>query len=109
MAQGRRTAHTATCQVSARGKEAGLEQIRNSFEVLRQPVIDLTQIHSLCDWETPNWAKEIDCESWGQFFLKYVLSHPAVTCVIPATASPKHMSDSLGAGRGKLPDEKLRT
>jgi len=183
-------------KVSARGQAAGLEQIRNSFEALRRPVVDLMQIHSLSDWEThsptlrqmkaqgkfryigithsrtsahgevesvmrkekwdwvqinysiqtraaeerllplaqeqgiavmvnrpfedgaifervagkslPDWAKDIDCQSWGQFFLKFVLSHPAITCVIPATAKPKHMSDNLGAGFGKLPDEKMR-
>lgn len=183
-------------KVSAPGQEAGLEQIRNSFAVLRAPVIDLMQIHSLRDWRThsatlrdlkaqgkfryigithssvsahdelesvmraqkwdwvqlnysiqtraaedrllplaadrgvavmvnrafedgaifqrvarnplPDWSKDIDCESWGQFFLKFVLSHPAVTCVIPATANPTHMSDNLDAGSGRLPDEKLR-
>lgn len=184
-------------KVSARGKDAGLEQIRRSFEVLRRPVIDLMQIHSLSDWQThsatlrdikaqgkfryigithsrtsahtelesvlradkwdwvqlnysietraaedrllplaaekgvavmvnrpfedgaifqrvankplPEWAEDIGCATWGQFFLKYVLSHPAVTCVIPATAKPKHMTDNLAAGKGPLPDAKLRT
>jgi len=184
-------------KVSARGKDAGLEQIRNSFKVLRRDVIDLMQIHSLSDWQThsatlrdmkgqgkfryigithsstsahaelesvlradkwdwvqlnysietraaedrllplaaekgvavmvnrpfedgaifervsgkplPDWAKDFDCASWGQYFLKYELSHPAVTCVIPATARPKHMADNLAAGKGRLPDAKLRT
>lgn len=183
-------------KVSARGKDAGLEQIRHSFEVLRRPVIDLMQIHSLNDWQThsatlremksggkfryigithsstsahadletvlraekwdwvqlnysietraaenrllplaeekgvavmvnrafedgaifkrvsgkslPDWAKDFDCTSWGQYFLKYALSHPAVTCVIPATANPKHMADNLAAGKGRLPDAKTR-
>jgi len=183
-------------KVSARGKEAGLEQTRNSFKVLRRDVLDLMQIHSLSDWQThsatlremkgqgkfryigithsstsahgeletvlradkwdwvqlnysietrdaedrllplaeekgvavmvnrafedgaifervsgkplPDWAKDFDCASWGQYFLKYVLSHPAVTCVIPATAKPKHMADNLAAGKGRLPDAKLR-
>lgn len=184
-------------KVSARGKEASLEQLRHSFEVLRRPVIDLMQIHSLSDWQThsatlremkgqgkfryigithsrtsshpelesalraekwdwvqlnysietrdaedrllplaeekgvavmvnrpfedgaifervsgkplPEWAKDIDCATWGQFILKYVLSHPAVTCVIPATANPKHVADNLAAGKGRLPDAKTRT
>ena len=52
----------------------------------------------------PPWAAEFDCASWGQFFLKFILSHPAVTCVIPGTSKPKHMADNLGAGRGRLPD-----
>jgi len=56
----------------------------------------------------PSWATEFDCASWAQFFLKYVLSHPAVTCAIPATGKPKHLADNMGAGYGKLPDEKTR-
>ena len=56
----------------------------------------------------PSWAAEFDCTSWAQFFLKYVVSHPAVTCVIPATGKPKHLIDNMGAGYGKLPDEKTR-
>lgn len=56
----------------------------------------------------PQWAKEFDCNSWGQFFLKYILGNEAVTCVIPGTDNPKHMVDNLGAGLGKLPDEALR-
>jgi aryl-alcohol dehydrogenase-like predicted oxidoreductase len=56
----------------------------------------------------PQWAADIGCTSWAQFFLKYVLSHPAVTCVIPATAKPEHMADNLQAGRGTLPEENWR-
>lgn len=59
--------------------------------------------------ELPAWASEFDCKSWAQFFLKYILAHPAVTCVIPATSKPKHLADNLGAGAGRLPDEKTRT
>lgn len=55
----------------------------------------------------PGWATEF-AESWGQFFLKYIVSHPAVTCVIPATTSPQHMLDNAGAGTGPLPDEATR-
>jgi diketogulonate reductase-like aldo/keto reductase len=58
--------------------------------------------------DLPGWAAEFDCKSWAQFFLKYILSHPAVTCVIPATSKPKHMSDNVGAGYGKLPDDATR-
>jgi aryl-alcohol dehydrogenase-like predicted oxidoreductase len=56
----------------------------------------------------PEWASEFDCASWGQFFLKYVISHPAVTCVIPATSKVKHLVDNMGAGRGRLPDATMR-
>ncbi len=56
----------------------------------------------------PPWAAEIDCTSWAQFFLKFIVSHPAVTCVIPATAKPHHMSDNVKGGIGRLPDAKMR-
>jgi diketogulonate reductase-like aldo/keto reductase len=56
----------------------------------------------------PEWAADIDCTSWGQIFLKYVFSHPAVTCAIPATGKLKHLQDNLAAARGRLPDAKLR-
>ena len=57
----------------------------------------------------PDWAKEIDCENWAQFFLKFVVSHPAVTCAIPATSQVAHMHENMGAAYGKLPDKELRT
>jgi diketogulonate reductase-like aldo/keto reductase len=57
--------------------------------------------------ELPGWAEEF-AESWGQFFLKFIISHPAVTCVIPATSKPHHMQDNLGAGFGQLPDAAIR-
>jgi diketogulonate reductase-like aldo/keto reductase len=53
----------------------------------------------------PDWAREFDCTSWAQLFLKYVLAEPTVTCVIPATRNPEHMEDNLGAGFGRLPDQ----
>ena len=56
----------------------------------------------------PEWAKEFDCESWAQFFLKYIVSHPAITCVIPATSKPGHARDNLKAGYGRMPDEATR-
>ena len=56
----------------------------------------------------PGWAADIDCASWGQFFLKFIAAHPAVTCIIPATSKLKHMVDNMGAGYGRLPDESTR-
>jgi aryl-alcohol dehydrogenase-like predicted oxidoreductase len=56
----------------------------------------------------PGWAAELGIASWGQYFLKYAISHPAVTCVIPATSKAKHMLDNAGAGQGPLPDERQR-
>jgi diketogulonate reductase-like aldo/keto reductase len=56
----------------------------------------------------PDWAREFDCTSWGQLFLKYILAERAVTCVIPATGNPDHMKDNLAAGFGCLPDARQR-
>jgi aryl-alcohol dehydrogenase-like predicted oxidoreductase len=56
----------------------------------------------------PDWAAEFDCTSWGQFFLKYLLGHPAVTCVIPGTSRADHMKDNAKAGMGRLPDAAMR-
>ncbi|MFN0314216.1 MAG: aldo/keto reductase [Burkholderiales bacterium] len=58
--------------------------------------------------EVPPWAAEFDCASWAQFFLKYIVAHPALTCVIPATSKPHHMADNMGAGFGKMPDATQR-
>ncbi|MGH7932759.1 MAG: aldo/keto reductase [Candidatus Binataceae bacterium] len=178
------------------GREAGIQQMRRSAELLRTAAIDLIQIHNLLDWRTqlstlrqmkergqvryigithhtaaalpaladviqheqidfvqlaysidsrdaekrvlplaadrrvgvivnrpfgggglfgrvrgralPPWAAEFDCTSWAQFFLKFIVSNPAVTCVIPATADPGHLSDNLAAGYGRPPDAAQR-
>ena len=58
--------------------------------------------------ELPALAAELDCSSWGQFYLKYILGHPAVTCIIPATASVHHMVDNMRANFGRLPDARQR-
>jgi aryl-alcohol dehydrogenase-like predicted oxidoreductase len=56
----------------------------------------------------PAWAAELDCASWAQFFLKYVVSHPAVTCAVPGMARPEYVEDNLGAARGRLPEASMR-
>lgn len=56
----------------------------------------------------PAWAPEIDCANWAQVFLKFVVSHPAVTCAIPATTNPVHMRENIGMLAGRLPDAALR-
>jgi aryl-alcohol dehydrogenase-like predicted oxidoreductase len=60
------------------------------------------------DRPLPDWAKEFDAATWAQFFLKFVVSHPAVTVVTPATSQAKNMLDNLGGGVGRLPDEAMR-
>jgi aryl-alcohol dehydrogenase-like predicted oxidoreductase len=56
----------------------------------------------------PGWAKEVGATAWSQLFLKFILAHPAVTAVLPATADPRHLAENVGAGQGPLPDEGLR-
>jgi diketogulonate reductase-like aldo/keto reductase len=178
------------------GKHAGIQQMQDSMQKMRRPVMDLVQIHNLVDWQTqlttlrewkaaariryigithyqtsfhaqleqilqqekvdfvqfnysiatrhaektllpvamnqgvaviineplekgklfakvrerplPEWASEYDIKNWAEFFLKYIISHPAVTCVIPASSNPRHVSDNLVAGKGIMPDNKGR-
>lgn len=83
-------------------QEAGIAVIVN------RPFAQASLFSRVRGKEVPAWAAEFDCKSWGQFFLKYMISHPAVTCVIPATAKPQHLLDNMMAGVGRLPDEVTR-
>ena len=56
----------------------------------------------------PDWVTEFDCKCWAQFLLKWILANEAVTCAIPATGNVRHLEDNMAAGRGRLPDEKMR-
>jgi aryl-alcohol dehydrogenase-like predicted oxidoreductase len=56
----------------------------------------------------PEWAGEFDCRTWAQFFLKYIVSHPAVTCAVPGMAKAEYVRDNLGAARGRLPEAAMR-
>jgi diketogulonate reductase-like aldo/keto reductase len=56
----------------------------------------------------PPWAAELGIQSWAQYFLKWIVSHPAITCAIPGTGNPQHMKDNLAAGQGLLPDAAAR-
>jgi diketogulonate reductase-like aldo/keto reductase len=75
--------------------------------LINRPFQTGTLFRAVSGIEIPDWAKEF-AASWGQFFLKFIISHPAVTCVIPATSKTKHMIDNLGAGTGILPDKAMR-
>jgi diketogulonate reductase-like aldo/keto reductase len=67
-------------------------------------LIDHVRRHPL-----PAWARETDCANWAQFLLKFIVSHPAVTCAIPATSVVAHVRENMGAATGRLPDEAMRT
>lgn len=65
-------------------------------------------LRSLRNRPLPPWSKEIDCTSWPQLLLKFVASHPSITCAIPGTGSPEHMTDNARAGSGVMPDATMR-
>jgi aryl-alcohol dehydrogenase-like predicted oxidoreductase len=65
-------------------------------------------LHQAQTRQLPDWAADIDVTSWSQFLLKYVISHPAVTCAIPGSTKVAHLEDNQHAARGRLPDESMR-
>lgn len=85
-----------------------LAQETGTAVIINRPFAQASLFSRVRGKEVPAWAAEFDCRSWGQFFLKYILGHPAVTCVIPATSKPKHLVDNMGAGVGRLPDMAMR-
>jgi diketogulonate reductase-like aldo/keto reductase len=82
--------------------ERGLAVLANR-PFRRKQLFSLFERHPL-----PGWAAEIDCANWAQFLLKFIVSHPAVTCAIPATSRLDHMAENMGALYGRLPDAALR-
>ena len=76
--------------------------------LVNQPFGGGRLLRSLADVPLPGWAADIDCATWAQVLLKYVVGHPAVTCAIPGTAKPSHMVDNCRAGTGVLPDAAMR-
>jgi len=76
--------------------------------IINRPFAQASLFSRVRGKEVPAWAAEFDCTSWAQFFLKYIIGHPAVTCVIPATGKPQHLTDNMSAGMGKIPDESAR-
>jgi len=81
---------------------------RGMAVLVNQPFGGGGLIRKLGSRPLPAWAGEIGCVSWAQILLKFVLGHPAVTCVIPGTGRPEHMKDNVRAGFGIIPDETMR-
>jgi len=81
---------------------------RGLATLINRPYQRGSLFHKVKGRPLPDWAAEIDCASWGQFFLKFIASHPDVTCIIPATSKLKHMVDNMAAGYGRMPDAAMR-
>lgn len=75
---------------------------------INRPFINGEYFSLVAGHEVPEWASEFDCDNWAAFSIKFILSHPAVTCVLTETANPKHATQNLSAGFGRLPDEATR-
>jgi len=76
--------------------------------IVNRPFQQGALLRRLARHPLPSWAAEIDCSSWAQFALKFVISHPAVTCAIPATTSVAHVLENMDAAAGRLPDQTMR-
>jgi diketogulonate reductase-like aldo/keto reductase len=76
--------------------------------IINRPFAEGSLFRKVRGKELPPWAAELGISSWAQYFLKWIVGHPAVTCAIPGTGKPEHMRDNLAAGAGALPDGKTR-
>ena len=85
-----------------------LARERGIAVLVNRPFRQGALLHQLQRHPLPLWASEIDCVNWAQFALKFVVSHPAVTCAIPATSSVAHVRENMGAAFGRMPDEAFR-
>lgn len=94
---------------NAEKKLLPLAQEKKVAVLINQPFESGSLFRQVKGKPLPAWAKEFDCHSWAQFFLKFILAQPAVTCVIPGTSKPHHMRDNMGAGLGSLPTQKHLT
>jgi diketogulonate reductase-like aldo/keto reductase len=81
---------------------------RGMAVLVNRPYAEGALFRSVRGRPLPPWAADLGCRSWGQFFLKWILGHPAVTSVIPATSQPAHLEDNMQAGTGPVPDDGMR-
>jgi diketogulonate reductase-like aldo/keto reductase len=84
------------------GRELGIAVIAN------RPFQEGALLKRLAKHPLPAWAQEIECKSWAQFVLKFIVSHPSVTCAIPATTRVDHVKENMAAAQGPVPDEAMR-
>jgi len=95
----------------ARGGAASLLPLaaeRGVAVLVNRPFEDGALLVAVRHKPLPAWAADVDAASWGQLALKFIASHPAVTCIIPATGKLAHLEDNLTGGRGRLPDARQR-
>jgi aryl-alcohol dehydrogenase-like predicted oxidoreductase len=85
-----------------------LARDRNMAVIINRPFREGELIRRVQRRPLPAWAKEIDCANWAQVLLKFIISHPAVTCAIPATTRVDHVKENMGAASGRLPDAPMR-
>ena len=85
-----------------------LAQEKNAAVIVNRPFGKGSMFRRSRGKPIPDWARELGIASWAQYFLKWIVAHPAVTCAIPGTAKPEHMRDNLGAAHGTLPDAAMR-
>ncbi|RRB02846.1 aldo/keto reductase [Larkinella rosea] len=93
---------------NAEKKLLPMAQDKGLATIINQPYAEGRLFSLVKGKPVPVWATENDITTWAQFFLKFIVSHPAVTCVIPGTSDPKHAADNMLAGYGRLPDPALR-
>jgi diketogulonate reductase-like aldo/keto reductase len=94
---------------SAESRLLPLARERRMAVIINRPLDGGNLFDNVRGKNLPAWARDFDCTTWSQFFLKFVVSHPSVTCAIPATSQPAHMAENMGARVGRLPDAAMRT
>jgi diketogulonate reductase-like aldo/keto reductase len=95
-------------ETAAENRLLPLARDRGMAVLINRPFMNGDFFQRVAERPLPEWAADFDCVSWAQFSLKYVLSHPAVTCVLTETTNPAHMEENVQAGFGRLPDEPTR-
>ncbi len=85
-----------------------LARDRGIAVIVNRPFREGALIRSVKRHPLPGWASEVDCANWAEFLLKFIVSHPAIVCAIPATTRVDHVRENMGAAHGRLPDESMR-
>lgn len=93
---------------SAEDRLLPLAMDKKAAVIINRPFAEGAMFRRVRGKPVPEWARELGAATWAQFFLKWIVSHPAVTCAIPGTGKPEHMLDNLGGGTGALPDAAMR-